>query len=240
MQRPVFPGLYQIALPWTNVWLLAKGRDAVLIDCGTCRDRRRLLAALAEALPADYRLHAVLLTHGHCDHAGNAAFLAERFGARLHAHREEVPFLAARHTYIPRGLRALGPRGLIFALGEAAFPVKRRAVDVTLEEGDRVETPLGPLTVIHTPGHTPGHTAYFHEREGWLFSGDALLNVIPFIMRTGLSLPPPLFSADMPGVRRSARRIAEIGPRALLAGHGWPHQQDTAAALRAFVKTLPV
>lgn len=239
MLHPVLPGVFLIDLPWVNAWLLAKGPDAVLIDTGTVRDRDRLLRALNKALPEAFRLHSVLLTHGHCDHAGNAAFLAERFGARLCAHAEEVPYLATRRTYIPGGLRALSPGGLLFALGERAYPVKRRAVEVVLAEGHCAETPIGPLRVVHTPGHTPGHVSYLHEAEGWLFSGDALIHVIPWLRRTGLSAPMPMFSTDMQEARRSVRRIAEIGPTALLAGHGRPLVEETAAAIRAFAQRLP-
>lgn len=239
MLLPALPGVFLIDLPWVNAWLLAKGPDAVLIDTGTVRDRSRLLSALTEALPDSFCLHAVLLTHGHCDHAGNAAYLAEQFGARLCAHAEEVPYLATRRTYVPRGLRALSPGGLLFALGERVYPVKRRAVDVVLAEGHSVETPIGPLRVIHTPGHTLGHVSYLHEAEGWLFSGDALINVIPWSRRTGLSSPMPMFTTDLEEARRSVRRIAEIGPMALLAGHGWPLVEDTAATIRAFAQRLP-
>src|SRR5438105_1689081 len=94
----VFTGVTLINLPQENVWLLHKGRDAVLIDTGLRWDRGRLLRALAEALPPDFRLHSILQTHGHCDHAGNSAFLAECHGARIHAHELEAPFLNTRRA----------------------------------------------------------------------------------------------------------------------------------------------
>lgn len=236
VMRATLPGVFRIALPWVNVWLLAKEGEAVLIDNGTVYDRKTLLDALSEACPDGYRLHSLLQTHGHCDHAGNAAYLAERFGAKVRAHTEEAVFLATRRTYIPRGLRAISLRGLLFALGEVFFPVKRRAPDILLRDGDCIDTPIGPLTVVHTPGHTPGHVAYLHAQEGWLFSGDALINVIPFLRREGLSKPLPIFSSDMAQAERSVQRIADIAPRALLPGHGPPILQDAGRAIHAFLK----
>jgi glyoxylase-like metal-dependent hydrolase (beta-lactamase superfamily II) len=234
--HPVFPGVSLINLPWVNAWLLHKDNEAVLIDTGTRWDRKRLLSAL----PRGSRFTSVLLTHGHCDHAGNAAFLADHCGARLIAHEEEVVFMETRRTYVPRGMGALSASGLLFAAGEVVFPVRRHKVDRIVQEGDRIETPIGPLTVLHTPGHTPGHVSYLHEGEGWLFSGDALINVIPWVRRTGLCLPVPVFTSDIEAGHRSARRIAELGPAALLAGHGWPLVQDTAAAIRSFIaRALP-
>lgn len=235
----IFNGVFRVALPASNAWLLVKDSDAILIDNGTRRDRWRLLSLFKREYSGNLKLHSILQTHGHCDHAGNMAFLATRFGARIHAHAAEVPFLATRRTYVPRGRRALSGSGLLFALGEVYWPVKRHAVDVVLHEGDHIETPLGLLTVVSTPGHTPGHISFFQEREGWLFSGDALLNIIPWVRRTGLSLPMPIFTSDMQAAHRSVRKLAELEPSALLAGHGYPHMDGTAAALKEFVKRLP-
>src|SRR5205807_9685567 len=89
--RSALPGVFHIDLPWTNAWLLARDGDAMLIDSGTCRDRRALVAALEQVLPSGFHLRAVLLTHAHIDHAGNAAYLAERYEARLYAHAFESP-----------------------------------------------------------------------------------------------------------------------------------------------------
>jgi glyoxylase-like metal-dependent hydrolase (beta-lactamase superfamily II) len=237
--RSVLPGVFLIDLPLVNVWLLLDGKEAVLIDTGTYWDRKAVVAALDEALPPGATLQKILLSHGHCDHTGNAAFLAKKYGAKLHAHHIEVPFIATRRTYIPRDLRGLGPQGISFAVGELIFPVRRHPVEVELTGGDRVETPIGPLLVVHTPGHTMGHTSFLHEEKKWLFSGDAIINVIPWVRKTALCLPVPTFSNDMAMARRSARKMAELEPVALLPGHGWPRLENTAEDLQAFVNGLP-
>jgi glyoxylase-like metal-dependent hydrolase (beta-lactamase superfamily II) len=229
------PGVWRVLLSWTLAYILSDGKEFALVDTGTRWDRRHLLDACATLnLDATY-CRSVMLTHGHCDHAGNAAFFAEQFGAKLHAHVEERRFVARRHTYVPRGARGFGPQGLMFALGEIFYPVRRRKIDVTLVDGDVVETPAGSWRVVHTPGHTPGHVSYFRESDGTLLSGDALLNVIPFRRQEGLSLPPPIFNTDTALARRSARRVAELAPRVLLPGHGQPLREATAARISSFV-----
>jgi glyoxylase-like metal-dependent hydrolase (beta-lactamase superfamily II) len=243
MLLPVFPGVFLVDLPWVNGWLLARGDEAMLIDSGTARDRPVLVDKLengleAQGLSAPLRLHSLLLTHGHCDHAGNMAFLAESTGAKVYAHRDEWGYLALpngrKQTYVPPGWRALSAKGLLFALGEWVWPVTRREPDYLVQEGSRIETPVGTLLVLHTPGHTPGHISFYHEREGWLFAGDALLNVVPWVRRNGISMAPPIFTSDWQQALQSGRRIAELGPSALLSGHGWAHTQNTAAAIRAY------
>ncbi len=233
--RQVFSGVTLIDLPWVNAYLLHKGCDAVLIDTGTHPDRKRVLAALCEVLPDRFRLTSILLTHGHSDHAGNAALLADRFDAQLVAHRLEEPYVTGNKSYAPGGLRTLGPSSLLFHLGDVFWPVARRKIDRFIADGECVDTPIGPLRVVHTPGHTMGHVSYYHEKEGWLFSGDALITVVPVWRRAGLCLPMPIFSSDLVAARKSAERIAAIGPSALLSGHGWPWVDDTAGAIRRFL-----
>src|SRR5207248_7497570 len=113
--------------------------------------------AMDSLLPVACRIGSVILTHGHCDHAGNAAYFADAHGAKIVAHREEAAFVSTRRTYVPRGIGALGPKGWVFATGELAYPVKRRPVDTTVEDGDRIPSPIGDLRIVHTPGHTAGH-----------------------------------------------------------------------------------
>jgi glyoxylase-like metal-dependent hydrolase (beta-lactamase superfamily II) len=232
--RPVLPGVTLIDLPQENVWLLQGGGVAALIDTGLYWSRRRLLAALEQALEPGTRLTSIYLTHGHCDHAGNAAFLRTRFAAKVYCPRIEVPYVSTRRLYGWPGLHRL-----MFLVGEAVFPVQRFEVDVALEDGDIIPSPIGPQRVVHSPGHTRGHASYFHEANGWLFSGDAILNVIPFVRKTALCLSPPVFTEDMVAAANSARRLAELGPSALLSGHGWPHTENTAEALQSFVRGLP-
>src|SRR5436190_23888439 len=102
--RNVLPRVSLIDLPWTNVWILHDGNQVMVVDTGTRQDRKAVLNGLHKTLPHDFDLKSVLLTHGHCDHAGNAAYLCEEFGAKLVAGKDEAPFIATRRTYVPQGI----------------------------------------------------------------------------------------------------------------------------------------
>jgi len=229
------PGIWQVRLPWVVAYILTDGKTWSLVDSGIRWDRPRLLQAVASLnlRPAD--CHSVLLTHGHCDHAGNAAYFADTFNAPLHAHADECIYIQTRRTYVPRGWRALSKQGVMFALGELFWPVRRRRVDVLLHDGDCVETPAGTLKVLHTPGHTPGHISFYRECDKVLLSGDAIINVIPFKRVEGLTLPLPIFSGDTELARRSAMRLAELEPEVLLPGHGRVIRENTAGRLKELV-----
>ncbi len=243
----VAEGVFRMRLAWTQVYVLTDNSstgsgDFALCDTGTRSDRMALLAALRSLGLDAKRCRAVLLTHGHCDHAGNAAFFAAR-GAVLMAHEDERRFLETCRTYVARGWRALSPVGmaqsLMFVLGELLYPVRRHRLDRALRDGERVMTPAGEWRVVHTPGHTPGHIAFWRESDGTLLSGDALLTVKPFVRRDELAVPPAIFNADTQRVPASARRLSSLEPRTLLPGHGKPLREDTAAQITAFVAALP-
>ncbi|MCW2305781.1 MBL fold metallo-hydrolase [Rhodobium gokarnense] len=103
----------------------------------------------------------VLLTHGHLDHAGGAAELAEAYGVPIEGPHVDDTFL----------LESLATQGRDFGV-----PAEGRNVtpDRWLAEGDTVS--VGELTfkVLHCPGHTPGHVVFFLEPVRLLIAGDVL------------------------------------------------------------------
>ena len=103
------------------------------------------------------RLLAILNTHGHFDHLGGVADLAER-----HA----VPFLMS-HADLGLLKRANFYRSLFNGPAPIRLPNSVADMAAALD--------FGPfrVTVLATPGHTAGSTCLLMEQE--LFSGDTLL-----------------------------------------------------------------
>ncbi len=101
---------------------------------------------------------AVLLTHGHFDHAMAAQELAGIFGVKIYAHEAE------KETLEQSGLNASGMIG-------------RRdsyQADVFVKDGQVLQLAGMDLKVLHTPGHTEGGCCFYSEEEKVLFSGDTL------------------------------------------------------------------
>ena len=105
-------------------------------------------------------LERVLVTHGHIDHAGGVADLAERSGVPI-----EGPHLDDRFWIdgMPQQSRMFG------------FPAVRSFTpDRWLTGGDTVQVGNQLLSVIHCPGHTPGHVCFYHEPSHLVIVGDVL------------------------------------------------------------------
>lgn len=250
----VASGVFVIVLPWTRIHVLRATQnnckysceafsqdDFFLVDSGVRADRIAILRALKKLGLHPKNCRAVLLTHAHPDHAGNAAFFAQ-CGAQLFIGEKEREFLETRRTYIPCLPRALTPLGLLqtamFALGEVFWPVQRVLAQRILRGDETLSTPCGDWRVIETPGHTRGHVSFFRESDGTLLSGDAILNVVPFVQRTDLAIPTAIFNDDTAQARESARLLCALPVKILLAGHGPTIRENTAARLRTFAATL--
>jgi hydroxyacylglutathione hydrolase len=102
----------------------------------------------------------ILVTHGHIDHAGSAAELAERLGVPIEGPQAEDSFWIDMMT--EQGEKWGVP-------GARPFVPER-----WLEDGDSVAFGGVTLAVIHCPGHTPGHVVFHHAEAQLAIVGDVL------------------------------------------------------------------
>ncbi len=220
----------------SNAWLLRdrEGRR-FLIDTGHRVERWALERHLARAGvrgPGD--LSAVLLTHRHSDHAGNARWARERFRCPVVCHAEDAPLLSGERA--PARLAGRGAFALHDALCrvEDRFPA-RSPVDEVFDGGDV----RWGFVAIPVPGHTEGSTLLFHVPSGTLFSGDAILAGVPAQrVHTSLRLAVPEYSLDVDRCHRHVLEYLETAPpvRTLAAGHGPLVTRGVAARLATLAR----
>jgi glyoxylase-like metal-dependent hydrolase (beta-lactamase superfamily II) len=177
----------------TNVHVLAdaRSREAIAIDTAIPS-----LAWIRDELAArEWTLKLIVSTHGHWDHVGDNAAVAEATGAEIAVH--------------PLDREALVHPEPLWA----PFEIPPSVPALELAEGGEVRFGEIRLRVLHTPGHTPGSVCLQSTDHGILFSGDTL-----FASGWGrVDLP----GGSPEAMVESLLRLAELeAPVAVLPGHG--------------------
>jgi hydroxyacylglutathione hydrolase len=148
---PLAVDRYPLGPVQTNCYVVRRERgssEAAVIDPGAEATTLRLeLARLGT------RCAGILVTHGHFDHVGAVADLAEGAGVQVWMPAADSEMLERYRDFAPLDVG-----------GRPYTP------DVLLEGGETVEVAGIAFETIPIPGHTSGHVAYL--AEGCLFSGD--------------------------------------------------------------------
>jgi hydroxyacylglutathione hydrolase len=184
---------YELGPIGTNCYIVRGERtaqEAVVVDPGGDAAQLRLELARMGA-----RCAAILITHGHWDHLGGVADLAEASGAPVHMAADERTLLEDVNEFTPAGVR-----------------VRPYTPDVLLEGDETLELAGMTFETLRVPGHSPAHLAY--HGESCLFSGDLLF--AGSVGRTDLP------GADWDTLVGSIRMLADRFPPETIVypGHG--------------------
>jgi glyoxylase-like metal-dependent hydrolase (beta-lactamase superfamily II) len=227
----VAASVHRLATRYTNWYLLEAGGRLTVLDAGLPGDWRDFSGALSRLGHTPSDIDAVLITHHHRDHAGNAERLRSS-GARVLSHPADAPYLRGeRRLSNKRMVRFLWhPWYAIYVLHLVAKGITRVPAVAQLDEfadGEVLDVPGSPR-VVHAPGHTAGSCALFLEDRSLLFSGDALvtLDVVRGPRgRQGPQIAHGPFAADADLAVESLRALAVTNAETVLPGHGepWPH-----------------
>jgi glyoxylase-like metal-dependent hydrolase (beta-lactamase superfamily II) len=216
-------GILTIRLTGVNCYLATVDGGFVLIDTGTPEKRARLEAELEKAGCRPGNLRLIALTHGDYDHAGNAAYLRDKYGAEIGMHRDDAERVERADWDL--GMKPKPDRFTLFF--RVVSKVAVRLVnpdkfvtfkpDVYLEDGQSLSTYGLDAVVLHLGGHTRGSIGIL-TAEGELLCGDLMINM----GRPSLHF----FINDMAVARASIDRLRGLGVSTVYSGHGKPFRLE--------------
>ncbi|WP_202915790.1 MBL fold metallo-hydrolase [Mycolicibacterium sp. CBMA 234] len=198
---------------------LVKGDKAVLVDTGIPGAGPKIEAALAKESVSPADVSAIVVTHGHIDHMGNAAYLRKTLGAPIIAHRADLPAYSSGRAVVEY-MRPTGPFGWLFG----KVPLVRESTE-SFEPDVFVESSL-PLhdygvdaRIMFTPGHTPGSLSVI-TGSGELIAADLIAGPLLGAIHSWPANPP--FHYDRVQNLSSLDAMLALEPTIVYVGHGGP------------------
>ncbi|WP_445665298.1 MBL fold metallo-hydrolase [Fodinibius sp. AD559] len=166
----------------------------------------------------------IWLTHGHPDHHGQAARLADRAGATVFGHplersnfggNDDADLFEAffqKHSIPKDDIQNMVNQLDWLQQFQLAIEPK------WIEEGKVLSSGELSFEVVHTPGHAPGHVSFKNE-SGIIFGGDLLLEHISTNALINFDVETDRRNKSLLQYRKSLKWIREQGGL-VLPGHG--------------------
>ena len=190
--------IYQVTTPLpfrlnhVHAYVLPTDEGLILIDSGfpSKEGREGLARGLQERFGGVERVRAVIVTHYHSDHIGQAGWIQQQSGAAVYVHArdwrpppdvgrddaadEPEEFGGDLAAHLTPELRA-SSRELRARYQGKILPVERPTL---VQGGERLEIGGRRLELVWTPGHTQGHLCVRELDQDILFTGDHMLERI--------------------------------------------------------------
>lgn len=197
----------------------------VLIDAGVAGTAGVIRRAAEERFGKEARPAAIIMTHGHFDHAGALNTLVEDWDVPIYAHELEMPYLNGQASYPPPD-PSVG--GGMMSLLSPMYPRAPYDVSRWLQAlpGEGMIPHMPGWKWVHVPGHTPGQVALWREGDRILIAADAFITTrqesayAVATQKPELHGPPMYFTQDWEAAHASVQSLAELEPELVVTGHG--------------------
>lgn len=196
-----------------NCYLLTVGEQHLLIDAGMAGQAAKIERILSQNGIAMEQIKALLLTHGHADHIGNAAIFQKKYAIPVVIHEKDVALIA---NPVAQEMKATHPIGrLIKGVGKWSArrnPAGTFTPDIVITAQETNRLGFGE-TIVPLPGHTRGSMVILFP-GGECFVGDLLMNL------TG---PHAAYLyEDAAALKESVKAVEQLAVKTLYYGHGRP------------------
>jgi len=192
----VFDNLFYIGNRFVGVLVVKTSAGLILFDSSSSRaEAEQHLVPGLIALGLDPKaIRCVIVTHGHWDHFGGAAWLQKTYGARIGLSRADWDMIGREPADSP-------------GIGGHVAPTR----DLIVEDGQALTLGDTTIRLYVTPGHTPGPvSAILPGQDGGRTHVVSLLGSVAFPP----SLEPTPTTGGLLAYDRSVERFAQISREA--------------------------
>lgn len=230
--REIVPGVFRVGTTYVGCYSLEEAGAYTFIDTGLPGYWEQIVGFLASRNAPVSAVKAVVLTHHHDDHRGNAERLRKEAGAKVLVHQDDLAS-ATRKNKLPK-FPLWKPRVLHYFLhcgargGARTLPV----VEASSFVDEEVLDVPGRPRVIHAPGHTAGNAAMSLEDRQVLIVGDALATIDLVSGESGPRLLPRFANDDYELALASLQKLELVKARWVLPGHGLPWEGSPQQAVK--------
>ncbi|MDO5560172.1 MAG: MBL fold metallo-hydrolase [Oscillospiraceae bacterium] len=227
--------IIRLDLGGVNAYLIKNNECFALVDTGgslildkkNINGRKDLIDSLLfkNGVTRD-NLKIIILTHGDCDHSGNASYISHKYNAPIALNKHDgklvnnpaINDILGNSKYESFGLRlvfAIMHKKILKIVEKVQSSFISFVPDIFLEEGDDLGKYGFDASVIFTPGHTAGSVSIL-TGDGDLMCGDTF----------GNNKKPDIAmnAEDFTMMRKSIQKIMKLNIKMVYPGHGEPFE----------------
>lgn len=204
--------VYPIKLGHVNIYLVKTENGYILIDAGMPNKDGQLNEVFQQHGVDPKSVKLIILTHGHLDHVGSAAYVHEITGGKILCHRSYATDLR-NGKFEPAIAQNFSGRILNFLSGLLGSKIGRIKADIIVDEEFDINKFGLSGKVIHTPGHSASSLSILLD-NGEALIGDLIREESPGEVGLGL------FYEDKNTVLESLKKVAAYNPRIIYLSHG--------------------
>ncbi len=195
-----------------NCYLVERNSNFVLIDTGSSNQRKEIDWRLRETGCKTGKLKLIIITHGDFDHTGNAAYLRQKYEAKIAMHSDDVEMAEKGDMFSNRKrpnilIQKIVP--MLFGFGRN----ERFKPDILIENEYELSQHGINAKVISIPGHSKGSIGILME-NGELFCGDLFEN--PDVPQLNSIMD------DIAAAKESVEILKRYEIKTIYPGHGEP------------------
>ncbi|MEI6579930.1 MAG: MBL fold metallo-hydrolase [Eubacteriales bacterium] len=204
--------IIKIPCGMANCYLIVGKDQCILVDTAGASSRKKVYAAVK-----NFKVTLIILTHGHYDHSQNAAFLAEKFGAKIAMSKVDFELIANPSAQKAAGRTILQKlSGLFSNLFSSAIKIDSFEPDFYLADGQSLADYGVEGKIVELKGHTKGSIGILLNNGKDFIVGDALMNFF--------KVTEPFLFENYDDLCRSMNIIKDTGAD-VYPGHGKSYSQ---------------